>query len=331
MKDGDEPTIPAVQALHLADLARRWGVAEAALLHPLTARELRDPSRRLTVRELAALVERARALTGEPALGVHFGLRMQATSHGYLGFAAMAASTLGEAIALAARFAPTVTTAFSLRLTRGATEASLALEEEADLGPARDAVVLALVVGLWRMGCALTGRELDGRAELALPEPAYVARLRGSLPAARFGAVTHRLVFDAATLDLPLTTADPAALALAQEQCERAAEALATKALARARALVPKAGGGFRTREEVARRLGLSVRTLERRLAEGGASYRALLEGARRERAEAMLRAGSQPVEAIAEALGYSDAANFTRAFRRWTGATPAAWRKSQG
>ncbi len=333
VKTRDEPSIPAVQALHLVELARRWGVAPSELLRglPFAARDLRDPARRVTVRELVALVERARALTGEPALGVYFGLRMQATSHGYLGFAAMAASTLGDALALAVEFAPMITAAFTLRLARAGGEAALALEEEADLGPARDAVLLALVVGLWRMGCALTGRELTGRAELAFAAPAYAARLRESLPEARFGGGANRLVFDAAALDLPLATADPAAHALAREQCERAVEALAAevRVAGRTRALIPRGGGGFRSREEVARRQGLSVRTLERRLAEGGTSYRALRDDARRERAEALLRAGALTVDAVAEALGYSDAANFTRAFRRWTGATPAAWRRA--
>jgi AraC-like DNA-binding protein len=329
----DEPTIPAVQALHLVELVKRWDVTAAELLRgaSLNARDLRDPHRRVTVRELVALVERARGLTGEPALGVYFGLRMQVTSHGYLGFAAMAASTLGEAIALAARFAPMITGALSLRVTREGSTAALVIDEAADFGPARDAVLLALLVGLWRMGCALTGRELEGSADLAFPEPAYVARLKTALPAARFGRPNHRLVFDASTLEAPLLTADPAALELAREQCERAVEALAAegRVAGRTRALIARPGGGFRTLDEVARAQGVSPRTLKRRLAAGGASYSALLDDARRERAEAMLRAEGSAIESVAEALGYSDAANFTRAFRRWTGVTPAAYRRA--
>jgi len=144
----DEPTVPAVQALHLVELVKRWDVTAADLLRgaSLNARDLRDPRRRLTVRELVALVERARALTGEPALGVYFGLRMQVTSHGYLGFAAM------------------ITGALTLRVAREGSEASLVIEEEADFGPARDAVLLALLVGLRRMGCALTGRARGRRS-----------------------------------------------------------------------------------------------------------------------------------------------------------------------
>lgn len=328
----DEPSIPAVQALHLAELVRRWGVSPAALLRgiDLDEGELTDPNRRLTVGVLVPLVERARALTGEPGLGVYFGLRMQVASHGYLGFAAMTASTVGEALDLAVRFAPMLTTAFSLRLTRSGRNAALVLDEEADLGPARDAVLLALLVGIWRIGCTLTGRELGGHADLAIPEPPYFSRFRPIAPNVRFAQARNELVFDASALAFPLSTADPAALQLARDQCERAIQALGFEGrlVGRARAAIPKAGGGFRTLDEVAGKLGVSGRTLKRKLAIGGTSYSALLDEARLERARELLRADRRSIEEIAESLGYSDVANFTRAFRRWTGSTPAAERK---
>jgi AraC-like DNA-binding protein len=329
----DEPSIPAVQALHLVELVRRWGVSAAALLRgiDLDERDLTDPSRRLPISTLVALVERARALTGEPGLGLYFGLRMQAASHGYLGFAAMTSSTVGEALFLAVRFVPMLTTAFSLKLEKNGSQAALVLVEEVDLGPARDAVLLALLIGIWRIGCTLTGRELTGHADLAIREPAYFARFRGTAGNVRFGQPANRLLFDAAALEYPLGTADPAALALARDQCERAIEALGFegRVVGRARAAIPKAGGGFRSLDEVATKLGLSPRTLKRKLATGGTSYQALLDEARLARAEELLRADRRSIDEIAETLGYSDVANFTRAFRRWTGTTPAARRRS--
>jgi AraC-like DNA-binding protein len=276
------------------------------------------------------LVERARALTGEPGLGMYFGLRMQVASHGYLGFAAMTASTVAEALDLAVRFAPMLTTAFSLRVRRSGESAALVVDEEVDLGAARDAILVALLIGLWRMGCALTGRELAGRAELAIPEPAYFARFRPVASSVRFGQPANQLVFDAAALDYPLASADPAALRLAREQCERALQALGFEGriVARVRAAVPKAGGGFRSLDEVAAKLGMSSRTLKRKLATAGARYSSLLDAARLERAQELLRSDRRSIDEIAESLGYSDVANFTRAFRRWTGTTPAAHRR---
>src|SRR4051794_37519122 len=90
----EERSIPAVHALHLAELAGRWGVTADLLFAglELDVAMLSDPKRRLSITTVEALVTRAKALTGEPGLGFHLGLQMRISAHGYLGFAAMAAS-----------------------------------------------------------------------------------------------------------------------------------------------------------------------------------------------------------------------------------------------
>jgi AraC-like DNA-binding protein len=77
----------------------------------------------------------------------------------------------------------------------------------------------------------------------------------------------------------------------------------------------------------VARRLGLSVRTLRRRLAEFQLSFRSLRKEVLRHRAEQLLRGSRLPISEVSYLLGYSEPASFHRAFRRWTGCTPAEWR----
>ena len=338
MSTDAQHSIPAVHALHLVELVRRWDVSPEELLAPLglRAEALADPGARLPVRVIEALVEQARRLTGEPGLGFFLGLQMRVSSHGYLGFAAMTSATVRDALEIAVRFAPTRTGAIALRLAVDGARAALVMEESADFGTARDVVVLSLLVGVWQIGRALTGRELAGSADVRWPEPPYFARFRHVLPGVvRFGQPVHQLVFDAAVLELPLNMADPAAERLAREQCERELEALgagAGIAAAVRRALADPGGaggaggaGGFRGLEQVARALAMSPRTLKRKLAEAGASFSGLLDEQRRDRALLLLRDGALTLDAIAERLGYSDVANFTRAFRRWTGTTPGA------
>lgn len=91
-------SIPAVHALHLVELVRRWDVSPEELLAPLglRAEALADPGARMPVRMVEALVEQARRLTGEPGLGFFLGLQMRVSSHGYLGFAAMTSATRGS-------------------------------------------------------------------------------------------------------------------------------------------------------------------------------------------------------------------------------------------
>jgi AraC-like DNA-binding protein len=79
----------------------------------------------------------------------------------------------------------------------------------------------------------------------------------------------------------------------------------------------------------VAAVIGMTTRTLQRRLAEGGATFTQLVEEARRSMALALLQAHGIKLVDVALDLGYSDNANFIRAFKRWTGSTPGAARKS--
>lgn len=334
MKRDEEYTLPAVHALHLVQLCARWKVTPEQLLAGtgLDAGGLAAPGRRLPLPTVIALVERARALTREPALGFHLGLQMRISWHGFLGFAAMASSTIADALAVAERFAPTRTNALALRLDREGKTAALVIEERAPLGPAQDAIIFALITGIWQIGTALCGRALPGSAELAFPEPAYYERFRRMPPQElRFDQPQHRMIFDAALLELPLAEHDPVAQQLAREQCERELAALGVAdPLAQVRALLPldPPASGFRTLDEVAERMHVSVRTLKRRLAEHGTSFSELLDEARRDRATLLLRAGELGVDEIGARLGYSDPANFARAFKRWTGVSPRAFRR---
>jgi AraC-like DNA-binding protein len=78
----------------------------------------------------------------------------------------------------------------------------------------------------------------------------------------------------------------------------------------------------------VARLCGLSLRSFQRELAAAGLSFSDLVEQARLELALALMRDPAMPLTEVALELGYSDSANFTRAFRRWTGLAPRRYRQ---
>jgi AraC-like DNA-binding protein len=82
--------------------------------------------------------------------------------------------------------------------------------------------------------------------------------------------------------------------------------------------------------DQVAERLKLSRRTLQRRLAAHGVTFERLAEGVVFAQAHTKLDAKQQAITDIALELGYSDPAHFSRAFRRWTGETPRHWRSRQ-
>jgi AraC-like DNA-binding protein len=332
-RQGDLFTLPAVHALHGSELVRSWGVSPAEIYSELglDPESLAVPGAELPVGTLVELVERTRARTGERALGIYVGLQMRAPAHGYIGFAAMTASTLREALGIATRFAPTRTNAVGLSLHVNESKVSLVVEERADFGPARDAILFALVIGLWQIGSTLTGRELRGTMDFAFPRPAYVDRFAQQMQMVRFAQPVNQLVFDAQLLDLPLTSADPGSLRLAYEQCERSLETLGTERSVRERVrlLVLREDRGCRSLEQVASEIHVSPRTLKRRLAAQGATYSDVLDEQRRERALLLLRSPNLTLDEVAERLGYSDTANFGRAFRRWTGVAPGTYKRA--
>lgn len=325
--------LPAVHTRHIIDLVKRWGVTAQDVLGPLGINEatLDDPGARMPNVDVERIVQRAIELTGEQGLGFYLALEMRISWHGYLGFAAMTAPTLREALVIAERYTPTRTSTMDLRLLEEGDTASLILDEREDLGIAREVVVVGLLLGIATIGDAITGAQLTGHAELAMPEPPHFARFKHLFDRVLFSRPAHRLVFPSSHLDMRLTLSDPAALRLATERCEAELTALGfdQRASARLRALLTSslATGALTSAEDAARALGMSGRTLKRRLADEKTTYSDILDDVRHKRALALLDDKRITITEIASRLGYADAPSFTHAFQRWTGQTPAALR----
>jgi AraC-like DNA-binding protein len=329
----DPHTVAAGLFFPLVELVKPWGVTSEDLFSPFGIREqdVSEPHARLPHSLHLAVLARARALTAEPALGVFWGLQIRLSVFGYLGFATTSAATLREAIELAVQYAPLASTSESMRLHVEGNVASLFLDERIDNGGVRDIITLARLVSLWRIGETITGRDLHASAEVAFPEPEYFARFAHMAPPVRFDRPATRALFDVEVLDYPLINADRVALRLAAEQCARELSALgeAGRLVRSVRSLVWKGDGGLRSPSEVASALHMAPRTLRRKLESRGHSLSALFDQERRDRALSLLGSPDLSLAQVAERLGYRSVQNFERAFRRWTGTTPAAHRRS--
>lgn len=328
-----EPSFPAVYALHLAGGVKLCGGSDLQLLAELgiPTEQLSDPNARISLAGLTLIIQRAIELCGEPALGAVIGWSASVSNFGALGFAAMSAPKLSAAIDIAVRFVPVITSIMRLKLEVANGEATLELEEAHPFGPVREFLAMLALVALSRLGESLTGHALDGFLDVACPRPAYVDRFpREHASRMRFEQPLHRLLFQASDLERPILTADPASYRTALELCERQLVEREPGALLvqRVTSELFAADGGVRSSVQVARALAMAERTLKRKLAEQGTSYSELLDRRRHMRALELLRT-SASIEQVAERLGYSDAANFTRAFRRWTGKSPRALRKA--
>jgi AraC-like DNA-binding protein len=145
----------------------------------------------------------------------------------------------------------------------------------------------------------------------------------------RFGAAAGELVFREDSLLAPVVSADPVLARILREHADSQLSRLIPDAAMRerARAAVAQQGArGIWDVPAVARQLGMSPRTLRRRLQDEGTSLRAMVDDVRRERALLFAEAGRYNAGEIAVKLGFADTTSLARAFRRWTGASPSVF-----
>lgn len=144
----------------------------------------------------------------------------------------------------------------------------------------------------------------------------------------RFDTEQNALVFKASDLNRRLRTHDPEIQRLLQRQID-ALEAAQANDLPRQISVVLRTAlaNGSVSADQVAAMFSMHARTLNRRLHASGTTFRALVNEARFETACQMLEQSSMDVRQIALLLGYADASAFARAFRRWSGRSPMAWR----
>lgn len=335
-------SVPVTYAQILLEILVERGFSAEQILNQsrLSSNLFLGPDVRITPRQGTRLVITALNLTNDDGLGYEYGLRLRPTAHGTLGFALMSCSTLGQAIQLGAAY-------FSMRLR----DYRIFLRSEGDVAvleitethpifgavPEQDQMLRrffyeCVMVGITHLGRFLTGQDFSA-FEICVdwPEPDYHARYRDRLPPMRFNQPTNQLRGSAAMLSLPLLMADPIAYQQALAQCEveriRFAQSIEDIA-ARVRAeLILMPGKGYPSFEVVAARLHLSGRTLKRRLQQLNLSYLTLLDQTVRQQAEKLLAGHEMDIQDIANLLGYMNPANFTRAFKKWTGETPSQFR----
>ena len=144
-----------------------------------------------------------------------------------------------------------------------------------------------------------------------------------------FDAAADLIAFDEKALAMPFVTHDPAwSAAILPELTAQLGEPRSVDEAVRA--TLGRKLGERPSVDGIARALGMSSRTLQRRLGEVGTSYQAVLDDVRRRSARRLLAATDLDTPAVAFLLGFEELNSFTRAFHNWEGTTPLRWRNSQ-
>jgi AraC-like DNA-binding protein len=283
---------------------------------------------RVPMRTLASLIEDCEPAGASADLGLRVARAMPGPVGGLVHHVASSAERLEQAIVCMTRYA---------RLMHEGAELQLAVQDGvARIGarlPASAEVADFFMVALWRSFVHWTGQELACEAWFRQPEPADLTPYRAVLPGVRlrFDAPCQALGFDAKLLSLPLPRADVDLHTLlvrqADDQLARLPEARSLTKRVRS-LLLAQMHEGTADSHRVAAKLGMSRRTLSRYLEQEATSYSEVLHGVRREVAHHLLERTEANMQEIAARLGYCQTAAFSRAFRRWEGTSPLAYRR---
>ena len=340
MTSRQDQGIPGVYGLLLLDVVSRWGYNDETLFTPfgLTSEQLADPHCRIPNHVANELVQHALRLTGEPSLGYHLGTQMRISIHGFIGYAIMTAGNITEALVLANRFVQLRLPFLQLFFSTFSDQATIQIQTDIQIEPLRTEISTALMIGLITMAQAITGVDYStlnydkALVDFDFPRPQGFERFASKFPnhEFRFDQPHLLLSFDKQYLGFKLVNADPIASQIAINQCETELSSLGERhrVAMRVRDILTHSEQHYLSIETVADRLHMSDRTLKRQLAAEGTSFSTLVDEVRYRHATSLLSRTDYTLEQIADELGYSDVANFSRAFKRWSGRSPSNWRK---
>ncbi len=316
----------------VAEMAEQ-GISAEALLQGtgLQARQLDDPQARITPQQKLTIFRNTKRLNSLPEAGLRAGARQRLSDFGVYGYAVVSSRTFGEAVMLGIKHVRLAGPVLEKRFRIDGDTAVFEAHDTLDLGD-----VLPLATEFWFASilklctCVLEAPMPSRRLLLPYARPGHAAAYERMFGCpVDFDAGVMEWHFDAAVLRAPCPNANPITAGICTQFCERMFESLPDETdLSRSiRTACLNSRGEFPNADQMAARLGLSVRTLHRRLAEQGQQYQRIVDDVRRSLAVEFLENTSLTVEEIAGRVGFSEASNFRKAFRKWTGQAPAHFR----
>lgn len=337
-----EPTIAAGYPKALLMFTVSRGADRAALLQRsrIASADLAEPESRIPLSRYMALVAAAAEATHDEAVALHFGEGVRMQDITLVGLVCEAVETPADVRHQLNRYA-------SLLIDEGNGKASVLVEATADDRGGWIEIVshswcshpLMIEAELTRLVCntrAMFGAvpefgpiRFPLAAEFAYPEPPYAAEYERVFHApVTFGAKRNALLIDPRFAQLRQPPADRYVFGVLSKRADALLKQLESSATTRAkveRVLMTVLPTGNTNMDTVAAKLGMSRRTLLRRLKEEGTTFECVLDELRRTLALGYLAEHKCSVNEVAYLVGFSDPAAFSRAFKRWTGMSPRA------
>jgi AraC-like DNA-binding protein len=305
-------------------------------------RILDDANARIECVQYDRLHEAALDVTADPALGLHMAERAKLGAFHVVGYLAVHGGSLRQALGVFTRYRRLLSDCGAPALDEVDDEAILTCyfvrgPERCNRLRAEFNVTSLVKTAHMSLGVASPPRAVEFEHEAPSYADEYTRVLGCEV---RFGADGTRIRFPREVLDAPHIHQNTELFNLLASQADRHMESLALSpdgpssgalgapVSGRVRAIVLEQFDTKPTMETVARRMGVSARSLRRRLQEEGHGFAELVESAMAEVARRLLGDPATSIQDVADRLGFSEPSAFHRAFKRWTGLTPRQFRE---
>ncbi|WP_300451587.1 AraC family transcriptional regulator [Accumulibacter sp.] len=314
-------------------LVELHGIDPQRFLHELGIRPetLRDVHARLPSRLADVAFAKAAAQIPDPAFGLRAGECWHPSNLGTMGYAWLSSRTLHTGLKRLERFSCVLGNRATYRCVDEAAGIRFLFDhgrKDAKVGYPMADFTLSVLIDMCRTNF---GSKLNAAAlRLRRPQPddprAWLELFGCDV---QFGAAEDSLLLDRETADMPLPSANiPLANTFDRILTEQLACFFDDDVVSRCKAhLLRQLTSGPPSAQETAKDLGMSQRTLQRRLGELGLTYQRLCDETRHELARRYLDDSRKSVTEVTFLLGFSEQSAFTRAFRRWSGMSPSAYR----
>ena len=321
----------------LADYVKVQGHDDAPILQitGIRGRDLKDPDVRVPESASREAWRLAMAITKDDAIGLHMAQWLPRGALDLVEYAFRTCATLGDGLGRLARYGRLINDRLAVHVLPTGPEVRFILDV-ADAGPMhpqRTEFSIALALRLARESTASNVVPVEVLFAHAGPADTTEHREFFKSPI-HFSSGVYGMVFSSADGARKLQSADPALAAMIQRRLDKALGTLdhpagddSTAARVR-RLLMDRIGHEQPSVTTIGRELGMSARTLSRRLGEEDTSFRDIQDQVRHRLAIALLADANLSISEIAFFLGYAEPAPFHRSFRRWTGTTPQLHRR---
>ncbi|MGO1749496.1 MAG: AraC family transcriptional regulator ligand-binding domain-containing protein [Marinobacter sp.] len=323
------PLISARYARRFIEFMERRGVKRAALLNDtdITEDVLNDPDASICMQQITSVLQKADWLMNDERAAFQFGQQLDLPSHGLLGFAVLGQDNPRQLISMIVQYLRVGLPLMDMELNSTGSTFHIRLLDTWGLGELSPCVTKMYMGSIHRISAEVCGH-FDIQFAFPARRDASSWQSLASDCEFRFDAPCNQITM--ALKGQPTQKNNTSLKFLLARNRKNSGETvgLADETLMQVREMIMSQPGRPCTTSNIARRLDISTRTLRQHLASAGTSFREVRSDIRENFASLYLNDTNVPLDSIAEKLGFSDQASFTKAYRAWTGQTPGDVRR---